>query len=67
MPHLLTGNVVVPIEDDLSGKRWMPTNLDREVAPLGIPDMKSVVVHPSRFGLDIDAAFTIAFDLSHRA
>ena len=41
----LASYVLVPVQDHLHGKRRMPTDLDRDVAPLGIEDMKGVVIY----------------------
>ena len=41
----LAGHVLMPIQDHLSGEWRMSADFDRDVAPLGIEDMKRVVVH----------------------
>src|SRR3981189_1301381 len=43
-PARLAGNVLMAVQDHLGGKRRMPTDLDGEMAPLWIEDMKRVVV-----------------------
>src|SRR5215472_14270206 len=40
----LTGHIFMTIQDDLHRKGWMPRELDRDVSPLAIPDVKRVVV-----------------------
>jgi hypothetical protein len=41
----LTRYIFMPVQDHLSGERRMTTDLDGDVPPLGIEDMKRVVVY----------------------
>ena len=40
----LGGDVLVAVQDDLRPERWMPGQLDGQVAPLGVHDVEGVVV-----------------------
>ena len=44
-PVRLTGYVLVPVQDDLRGEGGMPADLDGDMAPFRIQDMKGIVVH----------------------
>src|SRR6516164_1344648 len=38
------GDIFVAVQDHLGGERWMPANLDRQMAPVGVKDMERMVV-----------------------
>jgi hypothetical protein len=41
----LATDELVAVEDDLGGKGRVPGHLDRDVSPLGIPNVERVMVH----------------------
>src|SRR6266566_1075604 len=41
----LAGNVLVAVQDHLGGEGRVPADLDREMAPVRIEDVKRIVVH----------------------
>src|SRR5512133_399292 len=46
--------VLMPVEDHLGGERRMPADLDGDVTPLGIENVKGVVVHIRHRFLSLD-------------
>ena len=50
----LPGHVLVAVEDDLRAERRMPRHLDRDMPPLGIDDVKRIVVDVFASPLDVD-------------
>jgi hypothetical protein len=40
----LTGHVLMTVQHDFCPERWMSTHLDGDVSPVGIEDMKMIVV-----------------------
>src|SRR6516164_585449 len=41
----LAGNVLVAVQDHLGGEGRMPADLDGQMAPVGVEDVKRIVVH----------------------
>ena len=50
----LAGHVLVAVEDDLRAERRMPRHLDRHMPPLGVDDVKRIVVDVFASPLDVD-------------
>src|SRR5215831_3753632 len=60
----LTGNIFVAIQDDLSGERRMTTDLDGQMPPLRVANVKRVVVDIRHGLLSLDVA--LCADIPHR-
>ena len=60
----LAGHVLMTVQDHLGGERRMPADLDGDMAPIGIEDMKGVVVHVGHwlFALEV----MVGADVPHR-
>src|SRR5450755_2555585 len=41
----LTGDVFMAVQDHLCGERWMPADLDGDMPPVTVENMKRIVVH----------------------
>src|SRR3981189_216237 len=50
----LAGNVLVAVQDHLGGEGRMPADLDREMAPVGVEDVKRIVVYIGHRLLSLD-------------
>jgi hypothetical protein len=63
----LAGDVFVAVEEDLRTERRVPTHLDRHVAPVGVHQVKRVVVDERFLLLQVgDRSLRRAADLPHR-
>src|ERR1700741_3308689 len=60
----LAGNIFMAIQDDLSGERRMAADLDGQMAPVRIEDMKRVVVDVGHRLFSLDVVFRA--DIPHR-
>src|SRR5208282_227353 len=58
----LAGDVFMAIQDHLSGERWMPTDLDGDVSPVTVENMKRVVIDVRLLFLEV----IICPDVPHR-
>src|SRR5271166_1779202 len=61
-PARLTGDVFMTVQDHLGGKRRMPTDLDGDMTPVTVENMKRVVVHVWLLLLEV----VIGPDVPHR-
>src|SRR6201987_50660 len=59
-----SGNIFMAIQDDLSGERRMAADLDGQMAPVRIEDMKRVVVDVGHRLFSLDVVFRA--DIPHR-
>jgi len=59
----LASYILMTVQDHLGGEGRMPADLDGDMAPLGVKDMKAVVIHVGHrvFGLDV----MVGADISH--
>src|ERR1700751_5775019 len=60
----LAGNVLMTVQDHLGGEGRMPTDLDRQMAPVAITDVKGIVVDVRHrlFSFDV----VVRADIPHR-
>src|SRR3990170_2582130 len=65
-PPCLTSHILMSIEDNLSGKGGMGTELDRQVPPLRIQNMKGIMVDVSDFPLNVGDALLRAGHMKNR-
>jgi hypothetical protein len=60
----LAGNVLMAVQDHLGGEGRMPADLDGQMAPVRVEDVKRVVVHIGHRFLSFDVVFCA--DIPHR-
>src|SRR5260370_25943322 len=60
----LAGNILMAVQDDLSGERRMAADLDGQMAPVRVKDVKRVVVDIRHRLLSLDVVFRA--DIPHR-
>jgi hypothetical protein len=60
----LAGNILMAVQDNLSGEGRMAADLDGQMAPVRVEDVKRVVVHMGHRLLSFDGVFRA--DIPHR-
>ena len=60
----LAGNILVAVQDHLGGEGRMPADLDGEMAPVGVEDVKRIVVDVGHRLLSLDVV--LCADIPHR-